>query len=59
MKRLLVSSAMGMFFAALFSVPGAYAAGFEARSATPAPALKARDLNGASKTLADYRGKVV
>lgn len=38
---------------------GAHAAGFEAREASPAPALKARDLAGATKTLADYRGKVV
>ena len=59
MKRLLVSLAMGLFFAAPFLVPGAYAGGFEERAATPAPALKARDLSGAPKTLADYRGKVV
>jgi peroxiredoxin len=38
---------------------GAGAAGFEARPALPAPELKARDLTGASRTLADYRGKVV
>ncbi|MDP1533899.1 MAG: TlpA disulfide reductase family protein, partial [Rubrivivax sp.] len=37
----------------------AQAAGFEARAATPAPALKAVDLKGATRTLADYRGKVV
>jgi len=59
MKRLLMSWAMGIFFAALFLSSGAYAAGFEARAATPAPALKAGDLSGAPKTLADYRGKVV
>ena len=35
------------------------AAGFEARPATLAPELKAQDLAGATKTLADYRGKVV
>ncbi|MEW5966342.1 MAG: TlpA disulfide reductase family protein [Pseudomonadota bacterium] len=35
------------------------AAGFEARPATPAPDLLAQDLAGATKTLADYRGKVV
>jgi peroxiredoxin len=35
------------------------AAGFEARPATPAPDLQAQDLAGATKTLADYRGKVV
>ena len=38
---------------------GAQAAGFEARDATPAPELKAQDLAGVTKTLADYRGKVV
>jgi len=38
---------------------GAQAAGFETRPATPAPELKAQDLSGATKTLADYRGKVV
>ncbi len=38
---------------------GAYAAGFETRAAMPTPALKARDMGGAPKTLADYRGKVV
>ena len=35
------------------------AAGFEERPAAPAPELKAQDLAGATKTLADYRGKVV
>lgn len=54
MKRLLMSLAMGMFLSS-----GGHAAGFEARAATPAPALKARDLSGAPKALADYRGKVV
>jgi thiol-disulfide isomerase/thioredoxin len=38
---------------------GVQAAGFEARAATPAPELAARDLAGAPKTLSDYRGKVV
>lgn len=38
---------------------GAHAAGLEARSATPAPELEARDTGGISRTLADYRGKVV
>ncbi|MDP2265960.1 MAG: TlpA disulfide reductase family protein, partial [Thiobacillus sp.] len=54
MKRLLASMAMGLVL-----TTGAYAAGFESRAATPAPALKARDMSGAPKTLADYRGKVV
>lgn len=54
MKRLLVILALGLFL-----IPGTYAAGFEARAATPAPILNARDLNGASRSLADYRGKVV
>jgi len=54
MKRLLASLAMGLVL-----TTGAYAAGFESRAATPAPALKARDMSGAPKTLADYRGKVV
>lgn len=54
MKRLLASLALGLGL-----TTGAYAAGFESRAATPAPALKARDMSGASKTLADYRGKVV
>ncbi|MFN3750382.1 MAG: TlpA family protein disulfide reductase [Thiobacillus sp.] len=35
------------------------AAGFEERPASPAPQLKAQDLAGATRTLADYRGKVV
>lgn len=54
MKRWLGVCAMGLWLAG-----GAQAAGFEARSATPAPELKAQDLAGATKTLADYRGKVV
>jgi thiol-disulfide isomerase/thioredoxin len=54
MKRMLSTFAVCLFFAA-----GAQAAGFEARAATPAPELNARDLTGAAKTLADYRGKVV
>lgn len=37
----------------------ANAAGFEARGAVPAPELKARDLSDVTRTLADYRGKVV
>lgn len=43
----------------LFWVVVAKAAGFEVRVASPAPELKAHDLTGASKTLTDYRGKVV
>ena len=43
----------------LWLTGGAYAAGFESRAATPAPELKAQDLTGAPKSLADYRGKVV
>ena len=54
MKRLLTVVAISL----LCSAAG-HAAGFEARAKTPAPALQAQDLNGVSKTLADYRGKVV
>lgn len=54
MKRLLMLCAMGLGLAG--AVQGA---GFESRAATPAPALKALDLKGATRTLADYRGKVV
>ena len=54
MKRLLMTLAMGLFLSS-----GGHAVGFETRAATPAPELKARDMNGAPKTLADYRGKVV
>ena len=54
MKRLLASLVMGLVL-----TMGVQAAGFESRAATPAPELKARDLSGAPKTLADYRGKVV
>lgn len=35
------------------------AATFEERPAVPAPELKAQDLSGTSKTLTDYRGKVL
>lgn len=45
--------------ASLVFAAGVQAAGFEPRAATPAPELAARDLAGASRTLADYRGKVV
>lgn len=38
---------------------GALAAGLEARPAQAAPALQAQDLAGQTRTLADYRGKVV
>lgn len=54
MKKLLLTLTMGLFLTA-----GGHAAGFEARAASPAPELKARDLGGAPKTLATYRGKVV
>jgi len=54
MKQLLVILALGLLL-----MPGTYAAGFEARAATPAPILNARDLDGAPRSLADYRGKVV
>jgi len=54
MKRWLTVVAMSLVL-----VAGAHAAGFEARAATPAPELKAHDLKGAPRTLADYRGKVV
>jgi thiol-disulfide isomerase/thioredoxin len=54
MKRLLTG-----WMLALLLAGGAHAAGFEARAATPAPELKAQDLAGVPKTLADYRGKVV
>lgn len=54
MKKLLTGLVLGWTLST-----GAYAAGFEARDAKPAPVLKARDLAGATKTLADYRGKVV
>jgi thiol-disulfide isomerase/thioredoxin len=43
----------------LWLTVGAHAAGFEARDAAAAPELKALDLKGASRTLADYRGRVV
>jgi thiol-disulfide isomerase/thioredoxin len=55
MKRLLSALAMSLGLAA----GGTHAAGFEARSATPAPELKAQNLAGTTRTLADYRGKVV
>jgi thiol-disulfide isomerase/thioredoxin len=54
MKRLLNVCILSVLLAG-----GAQAAGFEARAATPAPELKAQDLAGVPKTLADYRGKVV
>ncbi len=54
MKRVLMGLVVGLLLSA-----GAQAAGFEARAATPAPALRATDLKGVPKTLADYRGKVV
>jgi peroxiredoxin len=54
MKRFLMTMAMSLFLTA-----GGHAAGFEMRAVTPAPELKARDMSGAPKTLASYRGKVV
>jgi thiol-disulfide isomerase/thioredoxin len=54
MKRLLTSC-----LASLLLATGVHGAGFESRPGTPAPELKAQDLAGAPKTLADYRGKVV
>lgn len=54
MKQLLTVVAIGLFCSA-----AGHAAGFEARAKAPAPVLQAQDLNGVSKTLADYRGKVV
>ncbi|HQT33755.1 MAG: TlpA family protein disulfide reductase [Thiobacillus sp.] len=54
MKRWLMACALGLLLNG-----GTQAAGFEARPATPAPELKAQDLTGATRTLADYRGKVV
>ena len=53
-KRIVMGLAVGLLW-----IAGAGAAGFETRAASPAPELKAHDLAGASKTLADYRGKVV
>ncbi|MGE5318670.1 MAG: TlpA family protein disulfide reductase [Hyphomicrobiaceae bacterium] len=50
---------MTLLTVGLFWVAGAAAAGFETRAASPAPELKARDLAGVPKTLADYRGEVV
>ena len=54
MKRIATVLAIGLFWVVV-----AKAAGFEVRVASPAPELKAHDLTGASKTLTDYRGKVV
>ena len=53
-RRILTVLAVGLLW-----IVGAGAAGFETRAASPAPELKAHDLTGASRTLADYRGKVV
>ncbi|MBW8328077.1 MAG: TlpA family protein disulfide reductase [Thiobacillus sp.] len=50
---------LGVGMLALVLAGAAHAAGLEARSATSAPELRASDLMGASRTLADYRGKVV
>lgn len=53
-KRIVMGLTLGLVW-----IAGAGAAGFEARAASPAPELKAHDLTGVSRTLADYRGKVV
>lgn len=54
-----VRQILAVLFVGLGWIAGAEAAGFETRAALPAPELKARDLSGATTTLADYRGKVV
>lgn len=54
MTRLLLALVLGLGL-----TTGSHAAGFEARASTPAPELRARDLDGLPKTLASYRGKVV
>lgn len=53
-RRMLAGLAAGLFW-----IAGVQAAGFETRAASPAPKLEARDLAGAPRSLADYRGKVV
>lgn len=53
-RRILTGLAVGLLW-----ITGAGAAGFETRAASPAPELKAHDLAGTPRTLADYRGKVV
>lgn len=54
MKRLWLLCVLGLGLAGMVQ-----AAGFETRAAAPAPALQAADLKGVTRTLADYRGKVV
>lgn len=54
MKRILTVLAIGLAW-----IASTGAAGFETRADLPAPELKAHDLQGVPKTLADYRGKVV
>ncbi len=54
MKSLFAGLVLGLLL-----VAGVHAAGFEARAASVAPELRATDLEGASRTLVDYRGKVV
>lgn len=54
-----VKRILAVLFVGLFWIVGAKAAGFETRAALPAPELNAHDLSGATRTLADYRGKVV
>lgn len=53
-RRILTGLAVGLFW-----ITSAGAAGFETRAASPAPELKAHDLTGTPRTMADYRGKVV
>lgn len=54
MKRVLTSFATG-----LLMVAAAQASGIDTRTPTPAPELRAHDVAGAPRTLADFRGKVV
>lgn len=54
-----VRHVLAVLFVGLCWISSAKAAGFETRAALPAPELKAHDLSGATRTLADYRGKVV
>jgi len=54
-----VRHVLAVLFVGLCWISSAKAAGFETRAALPGPELKAHDLSGATRTLADYRGKVV
>ena len=53
-RRIVTGLAIGLLW-----IAGVSAAGFETRAASPAPELKAQDLGGAPRSLANYRGKVV